>query len=303
MQRLDLKTGFACNSRCRFCVQGDKRSRILDRSTAELLASLQSRRGDCDEVVFTGGEVTLRKDLTELVREARALGYRTIQIQTNGRLLSRMDRVDALLEAGATEFSPALHGVDSATHDGLTGARGSFRQSLRGIVNLRRRGARVCTNTVVVRDNMEQLPELARLFVELDVQQFQLAFVHALGSAATNFEAVVPRYRDLQPWLHRALSIGRLAGLRCMTEAVPYCWMHGWEDHVAERGMPDLSIVEPDRQLPSYTDWRKQDGKAQGPPCQACTWSAVCEGPWCEYPARFGWDEFRTRQDPPFAAT
>ncbi|MCP4805201.1 MAG: radical SAM protein [Proteobacteria bacterium] len=297
MQRLDLKVGFSCNSRCVFCVQGDKRSRVEPRTTAQLLATLEEKRSLCHEVVFTGGEVTLRNDLPSLVRAAVELGYERIQVQTNGRLLSRMELVDGLLDAGVTEFSPALHGANSATHDGLTNARGSFRQTVRGIANLRRRGALVCLNSVIVKQNAGQLAEMARLFVQLDVSQFQFAFVHALGSAGTHFESVVPRYRDIQQQLHQALAIGQAAGVRCMTEAVPLCWMKEWEEFVAERIMPDLALVEPDREVPSYTDYRLRLGKAHGPPCEDCTWSHRCEGPWREYPERFGWEEFVGRRD------
>ncbi len=299
MQRLDLKMGFSCNCRCIFCVQGDKRARVRASTTEQLRDLLVHRREHCDEVVFTGGEVTLRGDLVSLVQLAAELGYVTIQVQTNGRLLSREALVDALIDAGVTEFSPALHGPDSATHDGLTSATGSFRQTVRGIVNLRRRGARVVLNSVIVQRNAAQLADMAALFVRLDVHQFQLAFVHALGSAARNFETVVPRYRDIEQQLHRALAVGRDGGVRCMTEAVPLCFMVGWEGFVAERIMPDLRIVEPDREVPSYRAYRHQLGKAHGPPCEQCTWKQRCEGPWSEYPERFGWEEFIPRRDPP----
>ena len=58
-------------------------------------------------------------------------------------------------------------------------------------------------------------------------------------------------------------------------------------------------IVEPDREVPSYRAYRHQLGKAHGPPCEQCTWKQRCEGPWSEYPERFGWEEFIPRRDPP----
>ena len=69
-RRLDLKLGFSCNNRCLFCVQGDKRARLEDRSTEALIAELTDARPQCDEVVLTGGEVTIRKDLPAVVRAA-----------------------------------------------------------------------------------------------------------------------------------------------------------------------------------------------------------------------------------------
>ena len=34
VRRIDVKVGFQCNNRCRFCVQGDKRDECDDKSTA-----------------------------------------------------------------------------------------------------------------------------------------------------------------------------------------------------------------------------------------------------------------------------
>ena len=108
--RLDLKVGFRCNNRCTFCVQGDKRLTVGDRTTEELKAILRDRREGASGVVFTGGEPTVRDDLCDLVSHAHELGYRPIQVQTNGRRLAYMPFVRALLAAGTTEVSPALHG-------------------------------------------------------------------------------------------------------------------------------------------------------------------------------------------------
>ena len=299
MTRLDLKFSFQCNNRCVFCVQGDKREYEPDKPTEELREILHEKRATCESVVFTGGEVTLREDLLEMVAEAKTLGYRSIQIQTNGRRLSYAPYVEALVEAGVTEFAPAIHGADARTHDKLTRAKGAFKQTLQGIVNARSRGARVVMNSVIVQQNYRQLPAMTRLFARLRVQQSQFAFVHALGTAEQFFAHVVPRYGNLLPFLHEALHIGEGAGMRMMTEAVPFCLMPGRERFVAERIMPSTAIVDGNRRIDNYADYRWNEGKLRGPPCETCTWRENCEGPWREYPERFGWDEFKLRTDDP----
>ena len=75
--RVDVKLGFSCNNRCLFCVQGDKRHRVGDLKTAEIRERLKDARQHADNVVFTGGEVTLRRDLVELVAFAKSLGFQT----------------------------------------------------------------------------------------------------------------------------------------------------------------------------------------------------------------------------------
>jgi MoaA/NifB/PqqE/SkfB family radical SAM enzyme len=298
-QRLDLKLTFQCNNRCVFCVQGDKRDTEPDRARIQVEAELRARRATCDGVVFTGGEVTLDPALPELVAFARALGYRSIQIQTNGRRMSYPTYLDALIEAGANEIAPALHGATSATHDALTRAKGSFVQTVKGIEHARRRGIRVVLNSVIVRKNAAELVAMVRLFHRLGVAQAQFAFVHALGSAERNFDEVVPRYPDIAPQLHAALRLGESLGMRMMTEAVPYCWMVGLERFVAEQWMPETAILDGGNTIDSYKAYRWSEGKAHGEVCRGCSFERLCEGPWREYPERFGWGDFEPRHDAP----
>ncbi len=294
MTRLDLKLGFACNNDCRFCVQGPaKRLRYGDRTTEEVKRLLAEGRAHCDGVVLTGGEITVRRDLPEIVEYARTLGYRTIQLQTNGRILGSMAAAQRLKDAGATEVSPALHGPTAEIHDGLTRSPGAFRQTVRGIRNARRLDLPVIINSVITRDNHRHLPALARLLVALDVQQFQLAFVHPLGAAEDNFDDIVPRLPAVEPYVRAALAIGRRAGVRCMTEAIPLCFLRGIEHFAAEWIIPDTRIEDAAWTIEDYTETRRTQGKAKGPPCKGCRWEQECEGPWREYPERFGWDEFQ----------
>ncbi|NOZ94536.1 MAG: radical SAM protein [Acidobacteria bacterium] len=291
--RVDIKLGFSCNNHCQFCVQGPaKRAEYGDKDTAELRTILKEARQHCDQVVLTGGEVTIRRDLPELVAYAHQLGFSVIQLQTNGRVLSNQRALDRLITAGVTEISPAIHGPDSATHDALTGSRGSFKQTVKGVQNARAMGIPVLINSVITRANHRLLPRMAALFVALKVNQFQMAFVHPLGAAADNFDDVVPRLSATAPYVHKALAIANLAGLRAMTEGIPLCFLPGLEHHAAEWIIPDTRIVDAAWTIDDYTALRRSQGKAKGPPCAACRHNEACEGPWKEYPERFGWDEF-----------
>lgn len=297
--RLDVKAGFSCNNRCTFCVQGDRRAHEPDRDTRTLLDLLASGRAYADELVLTGGEVTLRRDLIELVRAARTLGYRLVQIQSNGRRFSDPRYCDALIDAGVTEFGPSLHGARRATHDAQTGAIGSFAQTVQGVRNLVARGQRVITNSVVNRANLRELPELGALLVALGVHQYQLAMVHPLGTAGARFRSVVPTLWGAAPWVQRGLLPGMLAGVRVMVEAMPPCLMKGFENYIAEIHIPPTRIEDVGRVVPDYRSARVGEGKAKGPPCVTCTWAEACEGPWREYPEVHGWAGMQPRLDTP----
>jgi len=293
--RIDVKVGFACNNHCKFCVQGNKREKFGRKSFQRLANILKLNAAKRPGVVFTGGEPTLHPDLVELVRMASALGYSSIQIQSNGRMFSYAGYCEQLVRAGATEFSPALHGHDPNSHDYHTSVSGSFEQTVQGIKNLKSMGQRVITNTVITRSNFRLLPNIAQLLVELKVDQFQLAFVHPVGSAGPemNFASIVPRFQLLEPYLHKALEIGLNAGCVVMTEAVPFCFMKGYEELVGEKIMPKTKIFDAEGIIEDYEEYRLAQGKAKGEVCQGCKANSFCEGPWREYTERYGWEEFK----------
>ncbi len=91
-----------CDLNCPFCHNAElidgTAEPIMDEK--ELLAFLDKRKGLLDGVAFTGGEPTLRKDLGDLFRSIKALGY-PIKLDTNGL---HPDRLRALLEEGLVDY-------------------------------------------------------------------------------------------------------------------------------------------------------------------------------------------------------
>jgi cyclic pyranopterin phosphate synthase len=264
-----------------------------DRSTEDCLAELRASRATCEDVVFTGAEVTIRADFLKLVAAARALGYRVIQIQTNGRMFAYRAFCEQAIAAGANEFSPSIHGHVARLHDGLTRSQGSFDQIVSAIENLRALGQRVVTNSVATKQNMRHLPQLAELLVSLDVTQFQIAFPHPTGHAATYFDGVVPKMAELAPHVRAALEVGRRAGVACMAEAMPYCMLPGYEPFAAELHIPPTELVFDGYVVPDYARERMERGKTRFAQCARCRFEPMCEGPWREYPERVGADEFQ----------
>ena len=296
MRRLDLKVGFSCNNRCIHCIQGNKRFTAPDKTDKEIREILKRESKDHDGVVFTGGEPTIRPELVSWVAYAKKIGYKVIQIQSNGRMFSYKDYCKALIRAGANEFSPALHGSTAKIHDAITQVPGSWKETVQGIINLKSLGQYVIDNTVVSKLNYKDLPNLARLFVKLKVDQFQFAFMHINNIIFHDpklIKKIVPRYRDTVPYMKRGLDIGAKAGIVMMTEAVPYCFMKGYEKYVAEQYIPFTTVVDNNLEVKDYGHYRKTEGKMKGPNCQKCKYYKVCEGPWKEYPEIFGWDEFK----------
>ncbi len=91
-----------CNFRCPFChnseLLGADAETLME--PEELLAFLKSRVGILDGVCITGGEPTLQKDLPELLRSIKAMGY-LVKLDTNGY---RPDVLGALVAEGLVDY-------------------------------------------------------------------------------------------------------------------------------------------------------------------------------------------------------
>ena len=294
IKRLDLKVGYACSNDCKFCVVADKR-KYGNKSTEEIKRELKSSFDEGRrEVVLTGGEVTIRKDIFDIISCAKEIGYCNIQIQTNGRRFSSFDFAKKMVLSGMTEFAPALHGPNAKIHDELTQRKGSWRQTVLGIHNVKQRlKIRTVANTVITKTNYKHLPQIASLMVKLQVDQFQFAFVHILGNAHKYHKAIVPRISEAAPYIKRALDIGIKAGRRVFAEAVPFCLMRGYENYLSENIIPPTQIKEVGWQIDDFETVRRNESKKKFVQCVECACFAACEGPWKEYPELFGEKEFQ----------
>lgn len=294
MKRVDIKTGFKCNNHCKFCIQGNKREFKAEKTTEEVKKILSDNIKDFDCIVFTGGEVTIRKDLIELVRFAKKLNYKFIQIQSNGRMFYYEDFCKRLIEAGATEFCPAIHGSTKEMHDSLTRAEGSFKQTLQGIKNLIKLNQKVITNSVITKINYKDLPNIAKLLSDIGVYQIQFAFMHinsVIQKDQTLIDEIVPRYKDVKEYVEKALQIGMDANIKVMAEAFPFCILEKYQDRISENYIPETIICE-DKLVTNFKEMKQKGAKLKGPKCSECKYFNKCEGPWSDYAEIFGFDEF-----------
>lgn len=294
MKRIDIKITFSCNNHCDFCAQGDKRSRIKMKSFEEISEILKlAKSNGIEGVVFTGGEPTLHPDIIKIVRFAKKLGFIDIQIQSNGRSFAYYGFCKELKDAGVNQMGPSIHGSRSEIHDKLTNSPGSFKEVVQGIINCKRLDMYVLTNSVITSINYKDLPELAKLLVYLKVNQYQLAFVHIIGTAWENRNWIVPKKSVIMPYVYKALDIGIKNRVLCYTEAIPYCFMKGYENCVAERIIPEGPVADADIFVENYGDYRRNQGKVKHEKCKKCYYYKICEGPWREYPEIYGWSEFK----------
>lgn len=156
---LHIEVTRRCNARCVFCDYwkiGDTEE--LCRDYGPIV-----RKFNPLHVTITGGEPLLRKDLDHLIKgiiEKNSFVY--MNCITNGILLTR-DRAIRLWEAGLSQISVSLDFPDSR-HDALRNVPGLWKHIKELMETLPSTGIdNLCFNTVIMRDNLEDLETIARM--------------------------------------------------------------------------------------------------------------------------------------------
>ena len=169
---LRLSVTEICNFRCSYCLPDgndcDSRSGELTLSEIKHLVTAFARLGT-RKVRITGGEPSLRKDLTEIIAICKAVpGIEKVALTTNGYRLKR----DALAwqEAGLDAVNVSVDSLDADTFHLVTG-QDKLADILEGIAHAKAIGIKqVKINTVLLKQhNTLALPDFLKFVKQQDI--------------------------------------------------------------------------------------------------------------------------------------
>jgi radical SAM protein with 4Fe4S-binding SPASM domain len=163
--RMDLAITYRCNLGCQKCYVGDRR---VDRelSTSEWVKVYETLwTAGIPQVVFTGGEPTLRDDLVELVSQADEF---VTGLVTNGTRL--LDLAQALKDASLDYVQVTIESFDPKMHDRITCTEGSHAETVAGIQKAMSIGLQIVTNTTLTKTNAASFAETIKWLQGLGVR-------------------------------------------------------------------------------------------------------------------------------------
>ncbi len=289
----ELILNHACDLRCAFCSQADFAPGARMAPSDAVRHIYWAKRSGFTRLGFSGGEALLRRDLPQLVKAARRIGFRAVRLQTNGTALAPQAAARRLVEAGLTvcKFTFASH--LPAVHDALTGRRGAFKKSLAGLDNMLRLKAAVGVNLLITSRNFRRLPETLDFFMRRGVANFVLIYPIYTGAMARS-RALRVSLPEAAPHIVKALERARAAGLDGEVKAlnVPPCLLPGFERRASGLYRFDTVVVGADGSRRDL-DEAVAAARLQGPPCRRCWFKEACRGVDRNYLSLFGWRGIR----------
>lgn len=172
---LEISPTLRCNLNCKFCWRRDPEAEIkADELSLKRYRELfkEAKKLNVAEVrVIGGGEPFFRQDIMQILRSIKAnelYGY----VCSNGTLLDE-DRCRQLIDIGWDYVKFSLHGLET-THDRLVEKDGAFARAKQAIESLADSSIEVELGMVVVKDNYDQLDQMADWVDDIGVDYFFL---------------------------------------------------------------------------------------------------------------------------------
>ena len=167
--RADLALTYDCNNLCVHCYSSSPRRRS-ELSTKEWKRVIDKLfEVGVPNLLFTGGEPTLREDLPELIAHAEKVGAVT-GLVTNGRRLADKSYVRKLTEAGLDYVQITLESHLPEIHERITRVPGSWRETVEGIRNSLEAGLYVDVNMTLSKLNVKHVAGYVDFLAQLGVR-------------------------------------------------------------------------------------------------------------------------------------
>jgi radical SAM protein with 4Fe4S-binding SPASM domain len=199
--RMDLALTFRCQNDCVHCYAGGPHE--TPELTTVQWKQVINKLSDIGVFIltFTGGEPTLREDLPELLLYAQNKGMVTGLI-TNGRNLKDKAYVNVLEKSGLDFVQITLESHKPEAHDKMTGAKGSWVETVAAIRNAAQSQIYVSTNTTLSKHNAEDFLTTVDFIKSLEVDAFgcnSLIYSGRANDASQEFALTVEKLKTLLP--------------------------------------------------------------------------------------------------------
>lgn len=295
----DEKHGFVivapdmrCNNNCLFCYDKDSPDEGLESvDPAELLDKTlaEAEREGIRRIGVSGGEPTIYPGLLGFAKKLRDRGL-SISVLTNGRALKDMDMLESLLDAGVDHFHISVHSDQESTHDAVTRAKGSFRETLRGLENIRearsKRSFELTVTHVMHQLNYQRLKEFAAFISEFKPYYVLLSYSIVHTVSPDGMRSLLVSLEDIMPRVLEACDIFQRLGQKVYIDNIPPCMMRGREklcldyqktNHLNIIGLKMLGRAETKRYKAVHQSINSHE-RTYTDLCDACAIKPYCGG-------------------------
>jgi predicted glycosyltransferase len=206
LQYAKIRLSVGCNCECDMCTWVlSKNGKIIPKSKVLEMLDQLTLIG-AQHVNFTGGEPTLRDDITDLIKEGKKRGF-YVSISSNGLFSKGLAGEMAASGLDAVDFS--LDAADPAIHDNIRGKKGCWQACVSNMELFSKEygDIKLLINFTLRNDNFRESKKMLELAQGLGVDTISFSTVNTddnpkdISHLAMNFEQLEEFYLEILPGL------------------------------------------------------------------------------------------------------
>ncbi|HOT46688.1 MAG TPA: radical SAM protein [Spirochaetota bacterium] len=162
-----IKLLWQCNLSCVFCERPAPCEPMSHEAFSRILGDLIGH--GVRKIHFSGGEIFLHPDILAIIDTACSSGVQ-VNFTSNGTLITK-EIAKAVTGIGVHSVSLSLDSSKPALHDRLRGRKGAYKLTVRALEHLaryRKKNPRLRVNTVVTRENCDDLDDMHALLAAMN---------------------------------------------------------------------------------------------------------------------------------------
>ncbi|MBT3408804.1 radical SAM protein [archaeon] len=281
-----IDVGSVCNNKCVFCADGEHKKNIIPK---EIIKKQIVKNKDLKKLHIVYSESTLNPYIFEYIKLAKEVGYETIGVSTNGRMLAYKNFAEKLIENGMNEITVSIHGHTKRIHEASTRTPESFVQVEKCLINLSKIKERVKFNfivaTTVSKFNVNNLLEICTFLNQFRIDAHILNFIEPRGFAYDKYKILAPKLTDYVNNISKVKKA--LPNYELVVTEVPFCVMGEYRNL---QGIKEKEIVSGEKEQPKKRVRNLIYDKLEF--CNQCIYDPYCKGIWKKYLEIFGENEF-----------
>ncbi len=207
-----LSIASKCNNFCLFCLDADNQKNGSFKDEREVIKSMKDGlRSRATRLILSGGEATIHPHFIEFIKIAKKLGYREIQVITNGRMFAYKNFLDQAVSAGLTEITFSIHSHRKDLYEKLTGSKDSYAQVISGLKNALTYPDLILNIDIVInRLNYKNLYQTIMFFAKnFGIYEYDLLQIMPSGRAWKNQAVLFYNIEKSLPYLKKVFNLAK----------------------------------------------------------------------------------------------
>lgn len=163
MNSMYLAVGYNCNHRCYFCPCGKKEGKAKAAPTEQMIEAIETgiQNNGIEYITLSGGEPILHPGFHDILEYCVSKKL-CVTILSNGDILHKESNVHKYfdnIDPSYFNITTAIHSDQPELHDRVTGVKGSYCRTVKGLKNLIPLRIPFTVKQVISKWNYKRLPE------------------------------------------------------------------------------------------------------------------------------------------------